>query len=302
MNGEAVTVCEVGLRDGLQNQPNPVSTDDKLALLDALIAAGVRDFEVTSFVSPKRVPQLADASELFARLPAVEGCRYMALVPNLKGYRRAAEAGARAVSVVLAATETLNRRNIGMTLDEAVAACRDVIHHASHDGVEVRAYVAAACGCPYEGAVAGETVIDLADRMLDAGAGEVAIADTIGAGNPGQVADLFDALIQRDGAEVFAGHFHDTRGMGLVLAWAALQAGVKKIDSAIGGLGGCPFAPGASGNLATEDLVFMLNESGYRTGIDMAALDAAIAVAGRATGVPVGGKVMPWYRSRKAAE
>lgn len=296
---EPVTVCEVGLRDGLQNQPNPVATDDKLILLEALLVAGVHEFEVTSFVSPKRVPQLADAPELFARLPAGTGRRYMALVPNLKGYDRAVEAGARSVSVVLAATDTLNRRNIGMSLDEAIAACIDVIRRAAGDGVDVRAYVAAACGCPYEGTVAGETVMALADRMLDAGAGEVAIADTIGAGNPGQVADLFDALIQRDGAEVFAGHFHDTRGMGLVLAWAALQAGVRKIDSSVGGLGGCPFAPGASGNLATEDLVFMLNESGYETGIDMAALDDAVAAAGRATGVPVGGKIMPWYRSKR---
>jgi len=305
MEGEGVTVCEVGLRDGLQNQPNHVATDDKLALIDALVEAGVRAFEVTSFVSPKRVPQLADAEVLYGRLPAADRVDYMALVPNEKGYERAVAAGARRVAVVLAATDTLNRKNIGMSLEETVAACEAVIARGRTDDVGVRAYVSAACGCPYEGAVAPEAVMGLVARMLDAGADEVAIADTIGAGNPRQVAELFEALVQKEGPEVFAAHFHDTRGMGLALAWAALEAGIRKFDSSIGGLGGCPFAPGASGNLATEDLVFMLNETGYLTGIDMAGLRTAVDIAGRITGVPVGGKIVPWYdsgRMRTAAE
>lgn len=294
-----VRVCEVGLRDGLQNQPDLVGTDDKRRLLDALINAGVTDFEVASFVSPKAVPQMADAEELVRRLPNMSGLSFMALVPNLRGYERARGAGVRKVAVVLACTETLNERNIRMSLKAATDTCERVIEQARADDIEVRAYVSAALGCPYEGEVPHERVLTLTERMLQAGAAEVAIADTIGAGNPADTKRLFQDLVRRFGADVLTAHFHDTRALGLTLAWVALEAGVRSFDSSIGGLGGCPFAPGASGNLATEDLVFMLHSAGFETGISVAGLLGAVGVAGEATGRPAGGRILPWLRTRR---
>ena len=296
---EHVTVNEVGLRDGLQNQPRLVPIEGKLAMLKALLASGLRSFEVTSFVSRKAVPQLADAAELFARLPTDQGVNFEALVPNMRGYERAIDAGAKTISVVLGATDTFNRRNINMTLDEAISVCTAVVGRANRDGIKPRAYIAMATACPYEGPTSPDVVFELATRMFAAGAEEVIVADSIGAGNPSQVTHLFETLVERHGAERLAGHFHDTRGMGLTLAWAALQCGIRKFDSSIGGLGGCPFAPGATGNLATEDLVFMLEESGFQTGIDMAGLQKAISVAEAQVGHRLGGRIMSWRRSQE---
>ncbi|MSO74755.1 MAG: hydroxymethylglutaryl-CoA lyase [Alphaproteobacteria bacterium] len=297
---EAVIVHEVGLRDGLQNQPRLVPVEGKLELLDALIAAGVRSVEVTSFVSPKAVPQMADATELYARIPQRPDMNYEVLVPNEKGYERAVAAGARTIAVVLASSDTFNRRNINMSLDEAVAVCEAVVRRTKREGFRARAYISALAACPYEGVTPPERVFALTAKMFDAGADEVALSDTIGAGNPAQIEHLFETAIKRHGAERIAGHFHDTRGMGLTLAWCAIKAGVRKLDSSIGGLGGCPFAPGASGNLATEDLVFMLNEAGFNTGIDVEALRRAVTIAERLTSQSLGGRIIGFLRARDA--
>jgi hydroxymethylglutaryl-CoA lyase len=295
---EHVIVNEVGLRDGLQNQPRPVPTEKKLVLAEALLNAGVCHLEATSFVSPRAVPQLADAAELFGALPNRPGLNYTALVPNERGYERAVAAGARSVAVVVAATETLNAKNINMSLEQATATCESVLKRAKGDGIVTRAYIAAACACPFEGVTPSAAVLSLTERMLKADAGEIAIADTIGAGHPRQVADLFKSVVAVVEPSRVAAHFHDTRGMGVALAWVALEAGIRKFDSSIGGLGGCPFAPGATGNLATEDLVFLLMESGFETGIDLEKLVAAVGVAENVTGQALGGKIIPWWKGR----
>ena len=295
---EKIHVNEVGLRDGLQIHAHFVPTDDKLALIDALIDAGVTSFEATSFVSPKAVPQMADAAELFARLPQRDRIAYHALVPNERGYERAVDAGVKSVAVVLAASDTLNRKNINMTLDEAVAVCTAVLGRARGEGIATRAYVSAAGGCPYEGQVSPDVVIELTDRMFDVGAEEVAIADSIGAGNPAQIGHIFAALTKKHDPDLLSGHFHDTRAMGLAMTWASIAEGIRRFDSSIGGLGGCPFAPGASGNLATEDLVFMLNQSGYETGIDVERLREAVTVASRITSQHLGGRIAEYFESQ----
>ena len=300
---ETVIVNEVGLRDGLQIEAEVVPTAGKLELCRALIEAGVREIEATSFVSPKAVPQMADAGELFPALPARAGVHYSALVPNEKGYERARAAGVGAIALVIATTETFNQRNLNMSFAEALAVNQAVIARARADGVHARAYISGAFVCPYEGVTALDRLLDLTERLLAAGADEVGIADTIGAGHPRQCQEIFSAVVGRWGAERFSAHFHDTRAMGLVLAWVALQEGIRRFDSSIGGLGGCPFAPGAAGNLATEDLVFMLEQSGYRTGIDVAGLHAAVAIAERLLGRTLGGRITPWWLSqaKKAA-
>ncbi len=296
--GERAYINEVGLRDGLQIHPHFVATDDKLRLIDALIEAGIESFEATSFVSPKAVPQMADAGELYARLPQRERIAYHALVPNERGYDRAIEAGAESVAVVVAASDTLNRKNINMTLEEALTVCTTVLGRADKEGIAARAYVSAACGCPYEGQVAAETVIAVADRMFDAGAQDVAIADSIGAGNPAQIGGIFAELVRKYDTDRLSGHFHDTRAMGLAMVWASIAEGIRRFDSSIGGLGGCPFAPGASGNLATEDLVYMLNQSGFETGIDIDKLRHAVTVAGQITSRHLGGRIADYFASQ----
>jgi hydroxymethylglutaryl-CoA lyase len=298
---ESVLINEVGLRDGLQIQPKHVPTEGKLELCEALIAAGIRSFEATSFVHPKAVPQMADADVLFPRLPA--GPYYSALVLNDRGYERAIAAGAKSVAIALASTETMNQKNIRMSLEQATTTFAGIMSRAKREGLEARAYISTAMACPYEGRVPVKVVMDLADKMMRAGADKLAIADTIGASSPGQCQEVFAAVVKEWGAARIAAHFHDTRAMGLALAWVALQEGVREFDSSIGGLGGCPFAPGASGNLATEDLAYMLNESGYDTGVDVGKLRRAVLVAERLTGQRLGGRITAWWVSqeRKAA-
>jgi hydroxymethylglutaryl-CoA lyase len=300
---DLVRVTEVGLRDGLQNQPHPVSTAGKLELANALIRAGVRHIEAVSFVHPKAVPQMADAAEVTAGLPFFgggdKGIDYMALVPNLKGYERARAAGYQKVAVVLATTDTFNQRNLRMSRDEAEAACREVMAQARADGVYVRAYLSGACACPYDGLTPVSVVHELSERLLTAGANEVAISDTVGAGNPRQIRDILDPLVRAHGATPFNLHLHDTRGMALAMVWAGLEAGVRHFDASIGGLGGCPFAPGASGNLATEDLVYLLHGAGFSTGIDLDHLYDAVAVAEAITQQTLGGHYSRWRRSQE---
>lgn len=294
---DRVHINEVGLRDGLQNQPRILATDDKLELLDALLAAGLTSFEAASFVSPRAVPQMADADRFFERLPARDGVSYEALVPNRRGYERARDAGVRTIAVVLGATDSFNRRNINMTLPEAMEVCRSVIATALDDGLRPRAYISMATACPYEGTTPIGRVMDLAQHLFGAGAAEVIVGDSIGAGTPAQIKAIFQPLVRDYGADRLAGHFHDTRGMALAMTWAALEAGIRRFDSSIGGLGGCPFAPGATGNLATEDLTFMLNECGFDTGVDVDLLLAAVDAAERLLDTTLGGAVIRWHRA-----
>lgn len=300
---EKVVINEVGLRDGLQIQPKFVPTAGKLELCHALIEAGVRAFEATSFVSPKAVPQMADAADVWAGLPQDRGIDYSALVLNEKGYERARDAGAKVFAVALASTETMNQRNINMGLEQATRSFAGIIARAKKEGFKTRAYVSTALGCPYEGEVPVKVVLDLADKMMAAGADRLAIADTIGAGNPKLCETIIKAVVKAHGAERLGVHFHDTRAMAMTLSWISLQEGVREFDSSIGGLGGCPFAPGARGNVATEDLAFMFNDSGYDTGLDVAKLRRAVLVAERLTGQTLGGRITEWWVSneRKAA-
>lgn len=295
---DRVTINEVGLRDGLQNQPVIVPTDGKLALAAALVAAGLTNFEATSFVSPKAVPQMADAAELFGRLPEKDRVDYSALVPNVKGYERARDAGVRSVAFVLAASDTMNRKNINMSLEQTKAACCEVIRHARKDGVISRTYISGQFLCPFEGPIPDERIVDLAEELLREGADEVIIADPLGIANPARIDRLFRGIARRIDLGKISAHFHDTRALALANVWAALQVGVRKFDSSVGGLGGCPFAPQASGNLATEDLALMLAQCGFETGVDVEKLRAAVKLAEGLLGRPLGGRTMSWLDSR----
>lgn len=297
---EMIAVTDVGPRDGLQSQRTPVATEGKVRLIEALFDAGLGSVEATSFVSPGLVPQMADADLLLGRLQRPTAARLSVLVPNERGLERAVRAGATEVAVVLSASDTMNRRNIGMDLEKATATCAAVLDRAVSLGLATRAYLAVAFECPFEGPTPAGRVLDLAQHMRAAGAGEVVIADTIGAAGPVQVRALLGTLLERLAVAHVGVHFHDTRGMALANAWVALQHGVRRFDASIGGLGGCPFAPGAAGNLATEDLALMAQQCGYRTGIDMVALLRAVELAQELVGYPIGGRAARWLRSRAA--
>jgi hydroxymethylglutaryl-CoA lyase len=270
---ERVTIVEVGPRDGLQNEKAVVPTAQKIAFVDQLTAAGHQAIEVSAFVSPKWVPQMGDAAEVFAGITRKDGVRYSALVPNRAGLDRAFAAGVREIAIFAAASETFSRKNINQSIDESFAVYRQVTDAALQAGVRVRAYLSTSFGCPFEGAVDASRVIALTERLAQLGAYEVAVSDTIGIAHPGQVSRLLDALLPRVPAAQIALHFHDTRGTALANVLAALQHGVTTFDSAAGGLGGCPYAPGAAGNLATEDLIYMLDGLGVKTGV---ALDGVV--------------------------
>jgi hydroxymethylglutaryl-CoA lyase len=275
-------IVEVGPRDGLQNEETPIPTEAKVALIDRLSASGLDHIEVTAFVDPSRIPQLADAEEVCKLIERKPGVTYSALVPNTKGYQRAIEkAGLRDIAIFLSATETHNERNIGTSIEGAFKRYRDVTEHAAVDGIRVRGYVSVAFGCPYEGRVPRERVVEIARRLLDMGCYQVSLGDTTGLGNPAMVARTAEMLLGAGARpDQIALHLHDTRGTGLANALAGLEAGVTTFDSSVGGLGGCPYAPGATGNLATDELVFMLSEMGIETGVDLEAiLDAAEGVA-----------------------
>lgn len=296
---ERIHITDVAPRDGLQNQAVHVSTAHKLALVERLAAAGVASVEITSFVSPKAVPQMADAADLLpqvqAQLPAL---RSSVLVPNRKGLERAHAAGAREVAVVLSATETMNRKNINMGLDEAVAVSEQTLQAARALGLRTRAYVAVAFDCPFEGETPLDRVVDLSLRMAQAGAHEIVIADTIGSASPGMVKARMNALTQAIAVDRLAVHLHDTRGMAAANAWAALEAGIRRFDASVGGIGGCPFAPGAAGNLATEDLVLLAERSGFTTGISLPGLLDAIDLAQEVLQRPLGGRSIAWLRKQ----
>jgi hydroxymethylglutaryl-CoA lyase len=279
-----VTVVEVGPRDGLQNEAAPLAVEDRRAFCAALIAAGFRVVEVGAFVSPKWVPQMAGSDEVLRGLARPEGVRLPVLVPNRQGYERARAAGAEAVAVFTAASETFNRRNTNAGIDESFVRFAEFVPEARAGGLWVRGYVSTCFGCPYEGPVDPARVVDVARRLLELGCHEVSIGDTIGVAVPSQVVDVMRRLGAALPLSAVAVHFHDTRGTALANVLAALQEGVTVVDSSAGGLGGCPYAPGASGNLATEDLLYMLHGMGIETGVDIARVAEASRAVGRRLG------------------
>jgi hydroxymethylglutaryl-CoA lyase len=287
-----VTITEVGPRDGLQNEAVELPTEEKAALIEALLAAGLTHVEATSFVHPKWVPQLRDAEALLARLPRRPGVVFSALVPNDRGYDRARAAGVDHVVVFLSASDSHNKANVNRTTAESLAALVPLVKRAKADGCHVAADVSTSFGCPFEGPVPAERVLDVARRLAVAGADAVALADTVGHGNPAQVRDLFEQAreVLPPAVELVA-HFHDTRGLGLANALAALEAGVTHFDASIAGLGGCPYAPGAAGNVATEELVYMLESMGIETGVDLPRLLAAADLADRLLDRPLTGRL-----------
>ncbi len=277
MTTRRVTIVEVGPRDGLQNERASVSTADKIEFVNRLSAAGLPVVEVSAFVSPTWVPQMADASEVFAGITRVPGTRYTALVPNLVGLDRAIAAGVTEVAVFASSTETFSRKNINQSIDESLATYRAVCERAIGAGIRVRGYLSTAFGCPFEGVVTPEQVAAVAAKLLALGVFEIAVSDTIGIAHPGQVPKVLDAVAARVPLAQIALHFHDTRGTALANVLAALQYGVSTFDASAGGLGGCPYAPGAAGNLATDDLIYMLDGLGIETGVSLKSVSEASA-------------------------
>ena len=268
-----IEIVEVGPRDGLQSEPGVVPTDVKVEFVERAIANGLRRIEVTSFVNPKRVPQMADAEDVLRALPRRDGVHYVGLVLNQKGFELAAAAGCTEVGMAVVASNTFNQRNNGCSSEESVATWLQIAAAAQQAGIRAQVTVSAAFGCPFEGEVPVARVVELAKRVAEARPFEIALADTIGVGVPAQVAELVSRVREAVPGIALRCHFHNTRNTGLANAYAAVQAGVTTLDASLGGIGGCPFAPAATGNIPTEDLVYMLHRSGYATGVD---LDGAI--------------------------
>ena len=295
-----VTIYEVGPRDGLQNEARNVPTADKIRFIDALVAAGIRDIEITSFVSPKWIPQLADASEVARGVHRPPGVRMSALVPNRRGLDTALASGMKEVAVFLSASETHNKKNVNKTIAETLRAFDEVIPHAVASKVSVRAYVSTVFGCPYEGEVDPERAVALTGQLRDMGVYQVSLGDTIGVANPQQVEDVLGRVLAKHPAAAIAGHFHDTQGTALANCLVAIQMGITTIDAAAGGLGGCPYAPGASGNLATEDVVAMLHAMNVATGIDLDKLTEASRTAATFVGHELPSKYLKAHLGKQA--
>lgn len=266
---ERVRIVEVGPRDGLQNEQGQVRAEDKVALVDALVAAGLEHVEVGSFVSPRWVPQMADSAAVFAAIARAPGVTYAALTPNLQGFEAAMAAGASEVAVFAAASESFSQRNINCSIAQSLQRFEPVLAAAVAHGIKVRGYVSCVLGCPYEGDIAPERVRDVADTMLQMGCYELSLGDTLGIGTPGAARRLIDTVAQRVPRGQLAGHFHDTYGQAVANIYACLLEGVQVFDSSVAGLGGCPYAPGASGNVATEDVLYLLHGLGISTGVDL---------------------------------
>lgn len=290
-NVDEVKIVEVGPRDGLQNEKVSIPTEVKVDFITALVDAGLRTVEAGAFVHPKWVPQMADTAEVYRQIPRDPGVDYPVLVPNLRGLDRALDAGVSSISIFTAASDTFNRRNINMSIDESFINFAPVMDRARAEGLRVRGYVSCTLGCPYEGDVPPERVLEVAARLLDIGCYEVSIGDTIGVGTPLQVQGLVGLLLQVIPPSKLAMHFHDTRGTALANTLAALEMGIATFDASAGGLGGCPYAPGASGNMATEDLVYLLNGLGIPSGVDLDRLVAASRVIEPHLDHPLPGKV-----------
>lgn len=267
-----IRIVEVGPRDGLQNEPKPVSLEDKIALVDRLSAAGLPLIEAGSFVSPKWVPQMADSAEVFAGIQKLPGRRYAALTPNVKGFEAALAAQVDEVAVFGAASEAFSQKNINCSIEESLGRFEPLMHLARNADLPVRGYVSCVAGCPYQGAVEPEAVLQVARQLLEMGCYEISLGDTIGVGTPGHMIHLLDTLLPEIPAEKLALHCHNTYGQALANILVGLEKGIRSFDSAIAGLGGCPYAKGASGNVATEDLVYMLDGLGLPHGVDLDAL------------------------------
>lgn len=286
---ERVTVYEVGPRDGLQNEQGEVATDVKVGFINLLSAAGLPFIEVTSFVRSGMIPQLSDAEEVVTRMARADGVTYTALVPNVRGMERAADARLGGIALFTAASETFSRKNTNATIAETFDRFRPVVEQARRQGLWVRAYVSTAFGCPYEGPVPVESVVEVTEALVRLGAEEIAISDTIGVATPNDVVNVVRAVERVLPVTGMALHFHDTRGTALANVLAGMQMGVTVFDSSAGGLGGCPYAPGAAGNLATEDLVYMLDGLGIATGVSLERVVEATRYLTRATGkMPAG--------------
>ena len=274
MSDASVRIVEVGPRDGLQNEKTIIAAVDKINLIDRLSGCGLKSIEATSFVSPKWVPQLADAAEVYAGIHKRDGVSYPVLVPNEKGYDRAREVGVTEIAVFSAASEAFNQKNINASIDESLQRFEPVVSKAKADGVKVRGYVSTVLGCPYQGEVPLADVVRVSKALHDMGCYEVSLGDTIGIGTPGKARAMLEAVAGEVPMDALAVHFHDTRGQALANILACLEAGVRVVDSSVSGTGGCPYAKGASGNVASEDVVYMLHGMGMQTGVD---LDALIA-------------------------
>jgi hydroxymethylglutaryl-CoA lyase len=294
-----VTVVEVGPRDGLQNERVDVSTADKIEFVNRLSAARLPVIEVTAFVSPKWVPQMADAALVFAGITPAPGTRYSALVPNLQGLDRAIAVGATEVAIFAAASETFSRRNINQGIDDSLASYAEVCRRADAASIRVRAYLSTAFGCPFEGPIPPRRVAEIAERLLALGAFEVSVSDTIGIAHPGQIPVVLEPLLARVPAGRLALHFHDTRGTALANVLTALPFGITTFDAAAGGLGGCPYAPGAAGNLATDDLIYMFDGMGIETGVSLAAVSEASGFVAARLDHPLASRYAQAERSRR---
>lgn len=299
MSRETLVIHDVGPRDGLQNQPKVLTPAERLAIIRALLAAGVEHIQVAAFVSPKAVPAMAGAAEILAGLEGEDGS-FTVLIPNMKGYELARAAGARRLEMVLYGTDAMAEANARMSRAQAEEVTAAILERARADGVEVVSTISVAFECPFAGPVDPGVIQDMTARFLDLGSAAVVIADTIGAADPGRVSRLMDALVERHGADRLGCHFHDTRAMGLANVYAALEAGIRRFDASVGGVGGCPFAPGASGNVATEDVVMMAEQMGFATGIDLRGLMRAADLVAELTGNAPGGRAAPWLRRRLA--
>ena len=293
-----VTLYEVGPRDGLQNESRMVPTDDKVKLINGLSETGLRAIEITSFVNPKWIPQLADGGEVSRRITRKPGLVYSALVPNRQGLDAAMAAGMKEVAVFMSASETHNKKNVNKTIAETLAAFRDTVPPALAAGLRVRAYVSTVYGCPYEGAVDPAKAVELARALRALGCYQISLGDTIGVANPRQTRDVLTRVLAEVPAAEVAVHFHDTRGTALANILVSVEMGITTVDAALGGLGGCPYAPGASGNVATEDVVYMLEGMGIRTGIDLDRLVDCARLASTLVGHEVPSK---YYRAAVGA-
>lgn len=277
-----VKIVEVGPRDGLQNEKQRISTDIKIELIRRLAAAGIDTIEAGSFVSPKWVPQMADTNEVLAALDLHGTINYPVLTPNQYGFEQALAAGVKEVAVFAAASESFSQKNINCSISESIDRFSPIMHSAQQAGIRVRGYVSCVVGCPYEGDIAPSQVAQVAQRLLDMGCYEISLGDTIGSGNPANVARMLDAVLDHVPADKLAGHFHDTYGMAIANIYTAYQMGVRVFDSSIAGLGGCPYAKGASGNVATEDVAWLFQGLGVETGIDLERLLDATAFISQA--------------------
>jgi hydroxymethylglutaryl-CoA lyase len=287
----SVEIVEVGPRDGLQSEKTNLPTPEKIALIEALAAAGLKRFEATSFVSPSAIPQLADAEDVLAGLPPADGVIYGGLIPNERGYERARAAGVGEVVLVGAATESYCRKNLNRSVDEALAGFAPIAARGREDGIHVRANISTVFGDPFEGRPARGQVLHVVSRVVEAGIDDVALSDTIGVANPRQVFDIFEAVREAHPGVTFGAHFHDTRGLASANTVAALEAGITTFDASVGGLGGSPNAPGAGGNAATEDLVYMLTEMGIETGVALEPLMDAADLLERLVGHPLNTRI-----------